>query len=200
MRFFFRWWVFYPALLIAAGAIILASLGPAVLRHEARPVAGAVEDGALVLAGDALSHAEASPETVFYVARNAGWRVTGLRVAVLPGNGPVKPEERGLRVLLAGDMAQALGSGPFRVDVEVAPVPVTTAPFLALGLDRGGTIEWLTQPVSVVESVISYTFAASASGALQAIALRPVATLEDYNYGVEIRSIRIVPIAGAGAS
>lgn len=198
MRFLFRWWVFYPALVIAAGAIILASLGPAALRHETRPVVGAVEDGALVLAGDALGHAENAPETVFYVARS-GWRVVGLRVAVLPGRGPVTPAERGVRVLVAGDMAEALGRGPFRVDVEVVPVPVTTAPFLALGLDRGGTTEWATQPVSVVESTISYMFPAGGD-ALRAIALRPVATLEDYNYGVEIRSIRIVPVAAVGAS
>ena len=187
-------------MLVAAAAIVLASLGPAMLRHETRPVAGRMDDGALVLRGDDLGHAEAAPETVSYVARNAAWQVTGLRVAVLPKLGPVQPQETGLRILIDPEAALGLGEGPFRVDVEIAPVPVTTAPELALALDRGGEPEWRTQPISVVDNVISYEFPRADIGiVLHAVAIRPVATLEDYNYGVEIRSIRIIPSSSAAS-
>lgn len=198
MRFLFRWWIFYPLAAIAAVALVVLSLGPALLATDPRPMVGSMDGAALVLEGEDLAHPEGAPETVHYVARNAAWQATGLRVAVLPDLGPVKATETGVRVILAPEAAVGLGSGPFRVEVSIAPVPVTTAPQLAVALDRGEP-EWQTQPVSVVQNVITYAFPAADAGLLiSGIGIRPVAMLNDYNYGVEIRSIRIIPTPQSG--
>lgn len=194
MRFLFRWWVFYPLAAIIAAAVVLASFGPALLSEHPEPVAGQFVDNALVLEGEDLGHPEPSDGTVHYVVRDTGWGVTGLRVAIEPGRGPVQPQEQGVRILLSPEAAVSLGPGPFRVEVEIAPVPVTTAPELAIAIDRGEP-EWRTQPISVVHNVITYEFPSTdqAGPLISGIGIRPVATLLDYAYGVEIRRIRIIP-------
>ncbi|MGE0047272.1 MAG: hypothetical protein AB7J28_12870 [Hyphomonadaceae bacterium] len=200
IRRLFHWWIFYPAAVLVAAAVILFSLGPALLPADPRPVAGRMDGRALVIEGADLAHPAASPETMFYVARNAAWAAEGLRVAVRPGLGAPQQDEAGTQVLLAPEAAVGLGPGPFRVEVHLAPVPVTTAPQLAIALDRGGAIEWRTVPVTAVTDVVRLDFPQDEAGMLlTGVGIRPVATLQDYNYGVEIRSIRIIP-TGPGAA
>lgn len=194
IRHLFHWWIFYPLAALVAVAVILVSLGPALLPTDPRPVGGRMVGTTLVIEGADLAHPAPSPETVFYVARNAAWAAQGLRVAVRPGQGPARDDEAGLQILLAPEASVGLGPGPFRVEVRIAPVPVTTAPRLAIALDRGGAVEWRTVPVTAVTDVVAFDFPQADAGMLlTGIGIRPVAALEDYNYGVEIRSIRIIP-------
>jgi len=189
MNLLFRWYIFYPLATILAALVVLVSLGPVILPTDPRPVSGRVTGQMLVLEGDDLAHPASSPETVHFVDRDAAWRVTALRVAVLSGVGPVKPQEPGVQILLSPRAVGQLGHGPLRIEVMTKALPITIAQQLAIGLNRGGRIEWQTKPIAVGDELITYDFAAS--GAPSAIALRPVTTLEGYSYGIEIRSIRI---------
>jgi hypothetical protein len=194
MNVLFRWYLFYPLAAVAAALIILVSLGPAILPADPRPVAGRVKGNAVLLAGDDLAHPNPSPQTVHFVQRDAAWRATALRVAVRPRLGPAKPNEAGLQILLSQASAARLGRGPVRIEVMTASVPVTTATHLAIGLPHGSETEWQTKPVSVGDNMIAYDFAPRSSGALiTAVGVRPVSIPDDYNYGVEIRGIRIIP-------
>ena len=201
MRFLLSWWVFFPLAALLAAASIVVSLGPMLLARDARPAVGARDGAAFVFAGDDLAHPAPAPHQVFHVARTATVRTEGLRVAVLPGRGEAQPEETGVQVLLAPETSLALGEGPFRVEVQTVPVPITMAPRLAIGLDRGGQMEWRTLPLPAVASTIVYEFPRGEDGAfVNAIGVRPAASLLDYNYGVELRAIRIMQTpAGAAA-
>jgi hypothetical protein len=192
MQVLFRWYLFYPLAAIIAALIILVSLGPAILPTDPRPVSGRVTGAMLVLSGDDLAHPAPSPETVHHVERDAAWRTKALRVAVLPGHGPVKPQEAGVQILLSPQAIAGIGPGPFRIEILTKSVPVTTAQQLAIGLSRGSTIEWQTKPITVGDELIAYDFAQMPGEPISAIAIRPVTTLEDYNYGIEVRGIRII--------
>jgi hypothetical protein len=192
MQVLFRWYLFYPLAAIIAALIVLVSLGPAILPTDPRPVSGRVTGAMLVLSGDDLAHPAPSPETVHYVDRDAAWRTKALRVAVLPRHGPVKPQEAGVQILLSPQAIAGIGPGPFRIEVLIKSVPVTTAQQLAIGLGRGSTIEWQTKPITVGDELIAYDFAQTPGEPISAIAIRPVTALDDYNYGIEVRGIRIV--------
>ncbi|MBI1251482.1 MAG: hypothetical protein GC189_08425 [Alphaproteobacteria bacterium] len=185
----FRWWIFYPLAALAAALFIVASMGPGLIAAEPRPVFGRIEESALVLDGESLSHPRPSPDTVFHIARNARWAPVGLRVATLEGAGPIGAGQ-GLRIILAPERAAELAGRPLRVQVAIRSVPVTTAEALAVGVDRGAEVQWSTQPTTQLEGVLTYAFPAASGGPI-AIALRPETTLTGYHYGVEIAAIRI---------
>ena len=186
----FRWWAFYPLVALLAAGLILASMGPGLISTAERPVFGRIEGDALVLDGESLAHPRPSTDTVYFVARNARWSPIGLRVAVLPDQGPAQRADQGLRILLAPERGGELGAGPLRVQVAIRPVPATTAPILAVGLERGGAVSWAAQPTTQLESVLTFDFPAG-SAAASGIALRPVSDRADYNYGVEVAAVRI---------
>ncbi|MGE3142559.1 MAG: hypothetical protein AB7L65_04515 [Hyphomonadaceae bacterium] len=193
-RTLFRWHIFYPLAALTAAAVILISLGPALLPRDARPVSGQMVEGALWLAREDIAHPLGAPETVHFVVRDGAWEATGLRVAARMGVGALQPEETGAQILINPEAALALGEGPFRIEIRTAPVPVTTAPQVAIALERGGFREWATAETPLSDSTIAVDFPASDPGVLiSSIGIRPIAALEDYHYGVEIRSIRIVP-------
>lgn len=187
----FRWWVFYPLVAALAAGLILGSMGPGLIVQDPRPVFGRIEDGALVLDGESLAYPQGSADTVHFIARNARWAPVGLRVAVLPDQGPAQGAAQGLRIVLAPERGAELGAGPLRVQVAMRPVPATTAPFLAVGVDRSGAqMQWASLPTTQLAGVLTFDFPAG-DAAAAAIAIRPEATRADYNYGVEIAAIRI---------
>ncbi|MBL8550341.1 MAG: hypothetical protein JNJ73_10170 [Hyphomonadaceae bacterium] len=192
----FRWYVFYPLMALISGAVILASLGPALLPDPGpTPTAGAQDRGALVFAGEALAHPQVAANTVYFVPRgDRSWRPTGLRVAIRPNAGLVGERERGAEILLSPAATDWIGMGPLRIEVAIAPLPLSSANQLALGLQRGAGAQWSAKNVSAVSDTIIYEFAAAAAP-VRGLSLRPISQDNSGNRGVEVRSIRVLHAA-----
>jgi len=185
----------YPALALAAVALIFLSLRPDLGIMTTSAQAGRFEEGVVVLEGEALAHPEIGPGMVAHVARDGLGRPVGLRVAVEPNQGEPTPEARGVRVLLRPETAARLPAGPAIVEVLVRPVPVTTAAALAVSLQGAGPVAWARADLAPEPRVVR--FAVPSGAGMTAVGLRPVSAYTDYNYGFEIGRIRILPAGAA---
>lgn len=181
----------YPALALAAVALIFLSLRPDLGIMTTSAQAGRYEEGVVVLEGEALAHPEVSPGMFAHVARDGLGRPIGLRVAAAPDQGEPDGEDRGVRILLTPEAAARLPAGPAIVEVLVRPVPVTTAPALAVSLQGEGPVAWARQDLPPEPRVVR--FAAPSGAGMSAVGLRPISAYADYNYGFEIGRIRILP-------
>lgn len=195
-----RSWVFhplvlYPLMAAAAAALIFLSLRPDWAARAAAPQAGRLANGALVLEGAALAAPDVQPGQVAHVARDGLGRPVALRLAVLPNQPPPGPADTGARILLGASAVRALGEGPVTVEVSLRPVPITTAAGIAVSLQGAGPAAWQPRDIAPQAQVLRFEFP-SAAGA-HAVGLRVLSAYADYNYGVEIVRIRIVPAAAA---
>lgn len=184
----FRAWIFYPLVALAAAALIAISFGPAPFRAAPAPQTGARQEGALVFTADALAQAFPGGGATSVVYK--GWSPTGFRVSTPPGTSQPGPEAARLR--LTPDAAQALVGKALIVEVLVRPVPLTTAPEIAIGLESGGAISWARSPISPEPALVRLTFP-PVSGPIDAIALMPLVPSTDRPLSVEIGEIRIRP-------
>ncbi len=190
-HFFFHPLAFYPLAILIAAAIIALSLRPQSWPREPAPQAGLVEDGAIVLAGDALGAPAPDPRQVFYVDRNPLGGAEALRIAVLPNEPAPGPADSGVQILLAPDAAARLDGRPVRVEVSVRPLEITTAQRLYVALDGAGPRAWTMALLSPQDATLSFDLPAQAAPI--ALGLRVESDLDDYNYGIEIARIRLVP-------
>jgi len=192
MRFpLFHPLLLYPALALAAAALIFLSLRPDLGIMTTSAQAGRFEEGAVVLEGEALAHPEVGPGMFAHVARDGLGRAIGLRVAVGPNLGDPTANDRGVQVLLDSETAARLPAGEAIVEVLVRPVPLTTAPELAVSLQGAGPVAWATQEMAPEPRIVRFSVPSGAS--MTAVGLRPIAAYADYNYGFEIGRIRILP-------
>lgn len=184
----FRAWIFYPLVALAAAALIAASFGPAPFRDAPAPQAGVRQEGAIVFTAEAL--ARSFPGVGATSIAYQGWSPTGFRVAAPPGT--VEPTGDAARLKLTPDAAQALAGKPLIVEILVRPVPLTTAPELAVGLESGGAIAWARSAIAPEPGLVRLTFAPT-PGPVDAIALTPLVPGQDRPLSVEIGEIRIRP-------
>lgn len=184
----FRAWIFYPLVALVAAALIAISFGPAPFRAPPAPQAGVRQEGALVFTADALAHAFPGVGATSVAYR--GWSPTGFRVAAPAGAATPGPDAA--RLKLTPDAAQSLVGKPLIVEILVRPVPLTTAPELAVGLESGGAITWARSPIAPEPGLVRLTFPAIA-GPIDAIALTPLVPAPDRPLSVEIGEIRIRP-------
>ena len=184
--------IFYPLVILVAAAAIGFSLMPQMLPRDPAPVAGFTEDGALVLAGDALGAPNDPPQQNVTVARDFWGRAQSLRIAVLPDQGAPQPSESGVRILLEPQAAALLEGRGVTAEITYRPLPVNAASALAVSLQGPGAAPWVTQPIPPGQSG-SVRFNLPAAQGIIAIGLRAVSgETGPLSYGVEIVSIRLV--------
>ena len=194
MKFWaFHPWIFYPlAVLLGAGAIAL-SLMPQSWPREARPQAGIVENGEILLQGQAFDSPSASPEQEVFVARNWRGEAQALRIAVLPNQPAPTPAETGARILLTPETASLIDDKPVTLEVAYRSLEWNPSPILAASVQGIGPAEWVAHPTEAGEGVVRFDLPAQI--AANAIGLRTINSDPNQNTGVEIISIRIMPRA-----
>jgi len=201
MRRLVRGWVsalgFYGASAIAAAALIFTSLwgppGPSARLDAGTPLDGA--PGGAVFSGASWTRIDPGALDVRLVREAGKGAVTAVRLAAPTGEAAIAPGAEPARILITPDVGLAWRDRAIEVRVDTAPLTAITAERLAVGLQRapGGPIEWLVAPVSAERAAtLEVVFPAGLAPA--AIALTPYEpSRSDFNYGVEVRAVRVRP-------
>lgn len=196
--FLFHPLVFYPLIALVAALVILVSLRPFSHTRDPEPVAGIIQEGAVVLEGASFNTPDPSPEQHMVVDRSFWGEARALRIAVLPNQPPPTPAEQGVRILLTPETAALLDGMPVTVDISYRPVPINAAPALAVSLQGIGPADWVIQPIPPQAGTVRFQL--PAGFAVDAIGLRAISEATDQAYGVEIVSIRATPNGPAAAT
>lgn len=183
--------IFYPLAILIAAAAIVISLRPQSWPREPAPIA-AVEDGEwLVYQGEGFNTPDAGNEEMT-VVRDYFGRPLRLRVAQTMAQPLPQPEDEGARILLTPEDAARLNGKPVIVEVSYNPLPINAANQLAVSLrGAGGSAPWITQDAPPETATLRFTLPAQSQ--VNAIAIRPIANLNDMAYGLEITRIRVRP-------
>jgi hypothetical protein len=183
--------IFYPLAILIAVAAIVISLRPQSWPREPAPIA-AVEDGEwLVYQGEGFNTPDAGNEEMT-VVRDYFGRPLRLRVAQTMAQPLPQPEDEGARILLTPEDAARLNGKPVIVEVSYNPLPINAANQLAVSLrGAGGSAPWITQVAPPETATLRFTLPAQSQ--VNAIAIRPIANLNDMAYGLEITRIRVRP-------
>lgn len=190
----FRSFLFYPLLALAAGGLILLSLGPQpwAAKEPTAQNGAPGKDGALAFAPDALSRMDAGEHHLTFSPRDGSGAASALHVAVKKG-APTRPTEteRGARLLLAPGALEKVTGRPIRVEVDVRPMPFATAPQLALSLQsQDGPIAWVEAATGAEPKTL--TFDLPAQAAPNAIGLYVINPLGNDASAIDIGEIRLV--------
>lgn len=179
---------YYAFVTLAAAGCIALSLGPRPGPRDPAPQAGEIGPGGALLFGpDALEHAAVRGARV-YVPRRADGAPLALRLAKTLGQ---DPEDGAARLALAPAARQALAGEAVRVEVSVAPLEVTTAAALEIGLESAAGTAWRSAALQTGSPhTVRLTFPSAGAGPT-AVWLRPAPQGADYAYGVEIAAVRL---------
>lgn len=183
--------LFYPLIAILAGLVIAASLKPQAWPREPAPVAGVVEDGAIILERAAFNSPAVGAEQEMMVMRDYWGRALTLRIAQKPGQPPPTPAEQGVRILLTPERAAMLEDKPITVEVSYLPLPVNAAAGLAVSVQGIAPAEWVSQGTPPQPGTARFVIPAQFD--VNAIGLRALSVLPDQAYGLEITRIRVIP-------
>lgn len=182
---------FYGVVAVAALLCIWLSLGPRPAPRAPTPQAGRAEaGGAFVFGPQALQHV-AIRDARAYVPRTPAGEPTALRVAKALG---IDAESGGARLALAPQTTRSLAGRPLQVAVRMAPLEVTTAEAIEVGLEGAQGTVWRRAALQAdAARTLTLTFPALAEGP-RAVWLRPAPQAGDYAYGLEIAAIRVRPL------
>lgn len=182
--------IFYPLAIIVAGLAIVVSLRPQSWPRDPAPVSAERDGEWLVYQGEGFNTPDQGAEEVT-VVRDYFGRPLRLRVAQTIAQPPPGPADQGARILLSAEDAALLNGKPLTVEVSYNPLPVNAANQLAVSVRGQGPAPWVTQTAPPETATLRFNLPPQAS--VSAIALRPISTLEDMAYGLEITRIRIMP-------
>lgn len=174
---------------VALVAVLLTAayfLAPRFLDHEAAPVAGARDGGAIVLAGAALGAPDTSPGQEI-VTTPAGT----LRLTVLADQPDPTPAEQGARVLLMPETAALIENKSVMAEVRFTLPAAAAASGLALSIQGIGPATWVRQEISPQSSVARFELPPQL--AAEAIGVRALSTTAGQTGAVEISEIRLTP-------
>lgn len=189
--------VFYPLALVLAVLVIAVSARPQSFPRAAAPVAGQVEQGALVLQGAAFNSPGDDPGAQYVTVKRDNWgQALSLKIAQLPGRPAPTPQDHGVRVLLDPARAASIAGRPVTVEIAYLPSPVNAASALAVSLQGAGAANWVIRPTPPQPGTLRFELPAQANPT--AIGLRAIASNgeEDEAYGLEITRIRVTPHSG----
>jgi hypothetical protein len=186
--------IFYPLVLLIAAGAIFASLEPQNWMRRPAPTPSQHHGASLIWSGAAFNSPDVSSEQYLTVARDLWGNAQSLRIAVIPNAASPAPEEKGVRVLLSADDAQALNGRPVTVEVSYNPLPVNAASGLAISLQGASPTAWVSHDApSPPQGALRFELPAQTSP--QAIGLRVLSGGQDQNYGLEITRIQVTPHA-----
>lgn len=189
--------IFYPLALLLAVLVIAVSARPQSFPRAPAPVAGQIEQGALVLQGAAFNSPSDDPGVQYITVKRDNWgQALSLKIAQRPGRPPPTPRDHGVRVLLDPARAAAVAGHAVTVEVSYLPSPVNAANALAVSLQSAGPSTWVTRPTPPQPGTLRFELPAQANPT--ALGLRAVASGGDADeaYGLEITRIRITPHSG----
>jgi hypothetical protein len=182
--------LFYPLAILIAAFVIAVSLQPQAWPRDAAAVEAARDGEWLVFQGEAFDSPAADPRQEMTVVRDFWGRARVLRIAK---QGASSPDERGVRILLAPQDAAALSGRPLIAEVSYNPSAVNAASGLAVTLEGESTSVWISQDAPPQPATLRFRL--PAQNAVNAIALRAIASDDDQAYGLEITRIRLMPQA-----
>ena len=183
--------IFYPLVALAAAAVIALSIQPQSWPRAPAPVAGVVQNGALVLEGAAFNSPEKDAGSTLHVDRDYWGHAQSLHIALKPGQAAPVATDTGVRILLGPESAAFLAGRPATVEVTYRPQPVNTAAGLAVSLQGAGPAQWVTHAVQPQAGVLKFELPGGPGAT--AIGLRAMSSATDQAYGLEIVRIRAIP-------
>lgn len=182
----FRDWIFYPLVAIAAAILIALSFGETLRPTPPGPVAGLAAKDALVFPADMLKSVDPGAAATHVVRE--GTKTIGLRIAT-PVGGAAPVLAAAARVRLDPSAAARLSQRPLVVELLTRPIPLATAPEIAVGLISNGTVQWSRQTLSTDPALAAFAFPATSG--VDGIAIYPINPSPDRVLGVEIGEIRV---------
>lgn len=185
--------VFYPLAILFAVFVIAASVKPQSWPREPAPVAAQVENGALVLQGEAFNSPANGPEQDIMVMRDFWGRAQTLRIAQLRDHPAPGPMDRGARVLLTPDQAAMLQGRSATVQVTYNPLPINAASGLAVSLQGDNAVRWVVHDLPPEPGTLRFEVPAEAS--VNGIGFRAISPANDQAYGLEITRVVVTPHA-----
>lgn len=191
-----RGWLFFPLMLVAMIAMAAFAMTQAPPRPGA-PIEAVAADGALVL--DAVAVNQLAPTDGFPVTSAPGLdgTQTGPRTVADAALEPGTTGE-GARLVLGPQLRAALKDQAVRISLDVGTIPYATARQLAIGWVSAGTApSWTIADVPEDGGVMTLDLPAPA-GAPLALAIWPA--VEGKGSGIELRGIRLEPVAAAAAA
>jgi hypothetical protein len=185
--------VFYPLVAVLAALVIAVSAKPLSWPREAAPVAGERAGGAIVLTQAAFATPAPDAQQNLYVTRNFFGQPQALRIAVLPNQPAPGAGDRGVRILLAPEVAAGLNGAPATITVTYNPLAVNAATGLAVSLEGAAPTQWVTQTAPPQHAALR--FEVPAQTGVTAIGLRTINANGEQPeaYGLEITRISITP-------
>lgn len=184
--------VFYPFTVLLAVLVIGFSLRPQAWPRPPAPVSGQQAGPALILGAAAFDAPAPDPRQNLTVVRDFWGKSRTLRIAVLPRQGTVGPDDDGVRLLLTPEAVRSVAGRVVRIDVAYNPLPVNGASALAVSLQGGGPRVWTITQTPPQQGVAQFTMNAPAD--LGAIGLRTISTDNSEAFGLEITRITLTPL------
>jgi hypothetical protein len=187
------WW-FYPLVILGAVGLILLSLGADVFVKPAIAQRAAREGPALVYNAHLLARGSQSDGShVRFVVRDFGMSARAVRFAVRPNIPPPTAEDRGVQLLLDSADGALLAGKPVDVELVTRRFAISAAGGIALSLQNGGPVTWVTVPLPAQSGPLTVRLNAPEGAAPTALGVRMLSEGDDMNYGVEISRITLRP-------
>lgn len=187
------WW-FYPLVLMGAAALIVMSLGIDVFDTTAAPQR-ATRDGAALVYGphEIARGARTDADHVRFVVRDLGVSARGVRFAVRPSTPAPDADDTGVQLLLDPADAAALAGKTVDVELQLQRFSISAAGGIALSLQNGGPVQWVTAPLPPASGPLVVRVAAPEGAPPSALGLRLLTDETNMNYGVEFTRIALRP-------
>jgi hypothetical protein len=185
--------IFYPLAIIVAAGVIVLSLRPQNWPREPAPAPAVFEESALIFAGPAFDAPASSTNHALTVTRNFWGQPQTLRIGVEIEQGAPRPEETGVRLLLAPEDAARLNNQRATIEVSYNALPINTAQGLAVSLQGAGPTIWTSLPIQPQPATVRFEVPAQSD--VSAIGLRAINNGGDRAFGLEITRIRVIPHA-----
>ncbi len=190
------WW-FYPLIVLAAGGLISASLGGDAFDRAATPQHAASRSGAELVYGphELARGTRVDADHVRYVVRDFGVSARAVRFAVKPDRPAPGPDTKGVTLLLDQAETAPLAGKPVRVVLLLRRFTVTAAGGIAISLQNGGPVTWVTASLPAESGEVTIDLPALAGAAPTALGVWLLSDRSDFNYGTEFSRITLKPIS-----
>lgn len=189
------WW-FYPLIALVAVGLIAASLGGGAFDEAATPQHAMSRSGGELVYGphELARGARVDDDHVRYVVRDFGVSARAVRFAVKPDRAPPGAATRGVTLLLDPAETAPLSGTPVRVVLLVRRFSVTAAGGVAVSLQNGGPVAWVTMALPLENGEVTIDLPPLAGAAPTALGLHMLSDNSDFNYGTEISRITLKPV------
>ena len=187
------WW-FYPLIAVAALGLIVLSLGLDAFDTRVTPQHAQRHGAALIYGPHELARGtKLDADHVGFVARDFGVNAHAVRFAVKPDRPPPTAQDTGVRLMLEPGETVNLAGKPVRVEIQYVRLTRTAAGGIALSLQNGGPVTWVSRPLPTESGMVTLDLTAPAGGAPTALGIRMLSDREDFNCGAEIQKITLKP-------